>query len=133
MSVKGYRVDENISKSLENLEKSVKDKESIDANLRDEVKAVSSYNFDAHETKDPKVKKLFNHIKKEEEEHQEELEEALGKSTDMYRPPKYSTPFSTKTPSVRTNTGALDVSSTHPASEGETENAMSIIFINQFR
>ena len=46
MSIKGYRVDYNISKSLTNLDKSIKDHESVDANLRDEVKAVSAYDQD---------------------------------------------------------------------------------------
>ncbi len=105
MSIKGYRIDENISKSLTNLDKSVKDHESVDANLRDEVKAISAYDEDEEKAKDPKVKKLFSHIKGEEKEHKEELENALvGKSVDMFRTPKYSTPFSTK-PSKAPSTG----------------------------
>jgi hypothetical protein len=117
MGIRGWRIDENESDSLFSLNKSEKD--DIKTNLRDEIAAVAHYKDAEKNTKKPKLKQMFEHIREEEEEHQKELEDASkGKSPDLdlFRTPKYSTPFSTR--AVRSNTGVTKPPSSRPNTAG---------------
>lgn len=58
-------------------EKSVEDIPALEGNLHDEVKAIAQYDHDIENSTDPKTKELLEHIKKEEEQHKKELEEAI--------------------------------------------------------
>jgi len=94
MTIKSYRAKQNggvdivettdigLSKSknpnlIEKKEKSKKDIAMLEANRRDEVKAVAAYEDDKKNTDDPKTAALIDHIETEEEQHQKELKEAI--------------------------------------------------------
>jgi len=72
----------HLSKSLEfkedyKIEKTKKDIPLLMENLKDEVKAAESYRYDESRAEDPGTAALFDHIQSEEENHKQELEDAV--------------------------------------------------------